>query len=181
MTREVPALPGLLSAEEVAATAAVDRGHAGARRRDPVDDGGRTPTCGTTSRRRWRCSSGGEVEAAHRAYDWCLATQRPDGSWPMRFRAGRVEDDAAETNMSAYLAVGVWHHWLVRREEAFVRRTWPAVRAAPRPRRGAPAALRRDRLGGPRSAPPAPADGALLAGSSSIHHALRRGLALWPT
>ena len=30
--------------------------------------------------------------------------------------------------MSAYLAVGVWHHWLVRRDHAFVRRMWPVVR-----------------------------------------------------
>ena len=32
--------------------------------------------------------------------------------------------------MSAYLAVGVWHHWLVRRDSEFVRRYWPAVRRA---------------------------------------------------
>ena len=31
--------------------------------------------------------------------------------------------------MSAYLAVGVWHHWLVRRDLAFVQRFWPSVRA----------------------------------------------------
>ena len=24
---------------------------------------------------------GGQVDAAHRAYDWCIATQREDGSW----------------------------------------------------------------------------------------------------
>ena len=32
---------------------------------------------------------GGEPEAAHRAYDWCLATQRADGSWPMKVVGGR--------------------------------------------------------------------------------------------
>ena len=122
---------------------------------------------------------GGEVDAAHRAYDWCLATQRPDGSWPMRFVGGRVEDAAAETNMSAYLAVGVWHHWLVRRDEPFVRRTWPAVRAAldfvvgmQLPFGGICWAEQRP------AAPDAPRDGALLSGSSSIFHALTAGLAL---
>ena len=48
----------------------------------------------------------------------------------MKIVAGEVEDHSGETNMSAYLAVGVWHHWLVRRDSAFVRRHWPAVRRA---------------------------------------------------
>ncbi len=43
---------------------------AGAGRRDPVDAPASTPTSGTTSRRPWRCSSAGEVEAAERAYAW---------------------------------------------------------------------------------------------------------------
>ena len=66
---------------------------------------------------------GGEVDAARRApTTGCLATQRDDGSWPMKIVGGVVEDASGETNMSAYLAVGVWHHWLVRRDAAFVRR-----------------------------------------------------------
>ena len=36
--------------------------------------------------------------------------------------------------MSAYLAVGIWHHWLVRRDIAFVHRFWPV--GPPRPRLG---------------------------------------------
>ncbi len=63
-------------------------------------------------------------------YGWCLDTQRDDGSWPMKIVAGEVEDHSGETNMSAYLAVGVWHNWLVRRDFDFVRRHWPAVRRA---------------------------------------------------
>ena len=71
---------------------------------------------------------GGQVEAAERAYAWAARTQRSDGSWPMKLVAGEVEDHSGETNMSAYLAVGVWHHWLVRHDEDFVRRMWPVVR-----------------------------------------------------
>ena len=63
---------------------------------------------------------GGEVEAAEAAYEWCLRHQRHDGSWPMKIVAGEVEDASGETNMSAYLAVGVWHHWLLRRDLRFV-------------------------------------------------------------
>ncbi len=119
---------------------------------------------------------GGQDAAAHRAYDWCLATQREDGSWPMRTRGGVVIDASTETNMCAYLAVGVWHHWLARRDEAFVRRCWPTVRrgldlvvSLELPFGGI--AWSMDTRG--RRSPDA-----LLAGSSSIHHALGAGVAL---
>jgi hypothetical protein len=119
---------------------------------------------------------GGEVEAAERAYDWCLATQRVDGSWPMRLAQGVVLDASAETNMCAYLAVGAWHHWLVRRDEAFVRRCWDAVR------RGLDLVVTLQLpFGGvawSREAGGRVNQEALLAGSSSVFQALRAGLAL---
>jgi hypothetical protein len=71
---------------------------------------------------------GGQVEASDRAFGWCLDTQRDDGSWPMKIVGGEIEDPSGETNMSAYLAVGVGHNWLVRSDVDFVRRHWPAVR-----------------------------------------------------
>ena len=122
----------------------------------------------------------GEVEAAERAYEWTLGLQRPDGSWPMKVVEGVVEDASAETNMSAYLAVGVWHHWLVRRDEAFVRRYWPAVSA------GLDWVVGMQLPFGGIAWSQEWGDGrpgtvnaeALVAGSSSIHHALKAGLAL---
>ncbi|EON23817.1 hypothetical protein CF8_2242 [Nocardioides sp. CF8] len=123
---------------------------------------------------------GGQVEAAERAYDWTVATQRADGSWPMKIVAGEIEDHSGETNMSAYLAVGVWHHWLIRRDEEFVRRMWPTVR------RGLDWVVGMQlRFGGiawsQEWADGSPAKvnaDALLAGSSSIYQALRAGVAL---
>ncbi|NPD06987.1 prenyltransferase [Nocardioides sp. zg-1308] len=123
---------------------------------------------------------GGEREAAERAFAWARASQRADGSWPMKIVVGEVEDHSGESNMSAYVAVAVWHHWLVARDESFVHRMWPTVRRAldfvvsmqlpfggmawsQEWRDGAPAAVNEE---------------ALLAGSSSIHHALRAGVAL---
>ena len=70
---------------------------------------------------------GGEVEAADAAYDWCLRHQRADGSWPMKVVGDQVEDASGDTNMTAYLAVGVWHHWLVRRDPG----SSPAVAGRP--------------------------------------------------
>ena len=68
-----------------------------------------------------------QAEAADAAYDWLRVSQRPDGTWPMRSTRGVVQDGSADTNQVAYVAVGVWHHWLVRGERAFVERMWPTV------------------------------------------------------
>ncbi|MEV7398251.1 prenyltransferase [Aeromicrobium sp. NPDC092404] len=123
---------------------------------------------------------GGRLEAAEAAYEWCARTQRPDGSWPMKIVAGEVEDASTESNMAAYIAVGVLHHWRIRQDRAFLQRMWPVVRRAldlvvdlQLPFGGiawsrewdgnGPATINRD---------------ALLAGSSSIYQALRCGVAL---
>ncbi|PVG83051.1 prenyltransferase [Nocardioides gansuensis] len=123
---------------------------------------------------------GGRVEAAERAYEWARATQREDGSWPMKFVAGAVEDASGESNMSAYLAVGVWHHWLLRRDLAFVQRMWPTVR------RGLDWVVSLQLPFGGIAWSQEYADGrpgrvnaeALVAGSSSIYQSLRAGVAL---
>ena len=119
---------------------------------------------------------GGEVVAAERALRWCAETQRRDGSWPMKTVAGSVEDASGETNMSAYLAVGLWHHWLVRRDRAVVDELWPTVRRAldwvvglQLPFGGI--AWSKE-IGGRVN------QEALLAGSSSIHQSLLAGVAL---
>jgi hypothetical protein len=120
------------------------------------------------------------LAAVDRAWAWVRETQRADGSWPLKVVAGRVEDASGETNMAAYVAVGVWHHWLVRRDLGFVAAQWPVVRRAldfvcalqlpfggiawsQEWHDGRPATVNRE---------------ALLAGSSSIHQALRAGLTL---
>src|SRR3954447_26110263 len=128
---------------------------------------------------------GGEVEAAERAYEWCARTQRADGSWPMEVVVGEVRDASGETNMSAYLAVGVWHHWLLRHDRAFLDRMWPVVR------RGLDfvvgmqlsfggIAWSQEWAGRPggEARPAKVNEEALLAGSSSIYQSLRAGVAL---
>ena len=123
---------------------------------------------------------GGRREAAERAFAWARETQRPDGSWPMKIVVGEVEDHSGETNMSAYVAVATGHHWLVARAEAFVRLMWPTVRRAldfvvslQLPFGGV--AWSQEWAAG---RPAAVNEEALLAGSSSIYHSLRAGVAL---
>jgi len=122
----------------------------------------------------------GQWAASERAFAWALAGQRPDGSWPMKYVAGTVEDASGETNMSAYLAVAVWHHWLVRRDPAFVARCWPAVRRAldwvvsvQLPFGGI--AWAQEWVDG---RPGAVHQDALLAASSSVYQSLRAGVSL---
>ena len=114
---------------------------------------------------------GGEVKAAERAYAWVPTMQRSDGSWPMKIVGGEVIDDRAEANMSAYLAVGIWHHWLIRGDRAFVEQFWPAIRA------GLDWVVSQQLAFGGINWTPTESF-ALLAGSSSIHQSLRAGLAI---
>ncbi len=177
--RAVPSVPGVLEAADVRLTAA---SIAAAQEPDgaiPWTVGQHTDVWNHVEAA-MGLLVGGEVEAAERAYAWCVATQRRDGSWPMRTVAGVVEDASGETNMSAYLAVGVWHHWLVRHDEGFVRRHWPAVRrgldwvvSMQLPFGGV--AWSQEWSG---DRPARVNEHALLSGSSSIHQSLRAGCAL---
>jgi len=113
----------------------------------------------------------GEVEAAERAIDWVPTMQQADGSWPMKIVNGEVEDDRGEVNMSAYLAVAIWHHWLVKSDRDYVERHWDTVR------RGLDWVVSLQvPFGGIQWTPVD--DLCLLAGSSSIYQSLRAGVAL---
>ncbi|HSV41251.1 MAG TPA: prenyltransferase [Nocardioidaceae bacterium] len=181
MRADTPALPGVLTAHEVAETAAsivrVQRA-----------DGGIPWAANDLHIDPWNHVEAamallvaGEIEAAERAYGWTLSHQRTDGSWPMRVTDGAIEDPSADTNMCAYLAVGVWHHWLVRRDESFVRRYWPAVRRAldyvaglQLPFGGIAWSQEHSLEGEPGRVN----EDGLLAGSSSIYHSFKAGVAL---
>ncbi|MDY0374427.1 MAG: phenyltransferase domain-containing protein [Desulfobacterium sp.] len=64
---------------------------------------------------------------AELAYRWMADRQNQDGSWYSSYIEGVPEDRTCETNMSAYLATGVFHHWLIRRDLVFVKTMWPTV------------------------------------------------------
>lgn len=121
-------------------------------------------------------SAAGFLSEAEAAYEWSLAAQRDDGSWPMQVRAGVVEDHAADTNFCAYLAVGAWHHFLITGDERFAARMWSGVRAA----LDFVVELQtlRGEINWARNAHGDPAAEALVSGCASIHHSLRCGLAL---
>ncbi|MCS0639228.1 prenyltransferase [Streptomyces sp. LP05-1] len=121
----------------------------------------------------------GEHAAAARAYAWLARHQNEDGSWYAAYHDGdaaRVTDRGRETNFVAYVAVGVWHHYLATGDDAFLDRMWPVVHAA------VEFVLRLQRPGGQigwkREDDGTPVGDALLTGCSSVHHALRCALAI---
>jgi len=121
-------------------------------------------------------SACGLTEPARLAYRWLRDTQREDGSWPRTTVGATMTDPAAEAHHAAYVAVGVWHEYVVTGDRGFTGRMWPVVRRAidwvlglQTPR--GEVAWERDAAG-------RPGDLALLSGCCSILHGLRCAIAL---
>lgn len=113
---------------------------------------------------------------AERAYDWLVDAQRSDGSWHNYYRSdGSVEETKLDTNVCAYVATGVWHHWLCTRDLTFIERMWPTVERAMH----FVLSLRRDDGLSVWAVEPGmrPWTYALLTGTASTQHALRLGAA----
>jgi hypothetical protein len=73
----------------------------------------------------------GYLDEAAAAYRWLARRQRPDGAWLAAYRGDAVADGTrAETNFVAYVATGVWHHYLLSGDRALLRDLWPMVAAA---------------------------------------------------
>jgi len=120
----------------------------------------------------------GRPGPARAAYEWLAATQDADGSWPNYvWSDGSVEEPKRDTNVCAYLATGLAHHWRRTGDAAFVEALWPAVTRALSfvlsHRRADGLVLWAVEADGTR-----PWDYALLTGTCSILHALRSGVEL---
>jgi hypothetical protein len=108
---------------------------------------------------------------AERAYQWLVDTQHADGWWFNYYLpSGTVEEPKLDTNVCAYVAAGVWHHWLATGDRGFVEHMWPTVR------RAVDWVLTMRRPNGTirwaREEHASPWDYALLTGSSSIWHSI---------
>ncbi|MGH3390907.1 MAG: prenyltransferase [Actinomadura sp.] len=118
----------------------------------------------------------GLTEPACRAYEWLRAEQREDGSWPAKWVLGEVTEPGGESNHAAYVAAGVWHELQVTGDEAFAVRMWPTVRRAVDFVLGLQTS--RGEIIWIRYPDGSPSDHALLTGCSSIYQALRCAVAL---
>lgn len=77
----------------------------------------------------------GRASAAQFAYRWLADRQNSDGSWYANYTdtpdgAAEPSDKTKDANFTAYLAVGVYHHWLATRDDEFLTALWPNVRQA---------------------------------------------------
>ncbi len=119
----------------------------------------------------------GHHTEAERAYDWLADIQLPMGAWYAYYgNDGSVENDKLDTNVCAYIATGVYHHYRGTWDRGFAENLWPTVEAALE----FVLSLRRDD-GVPLWAvelDDQPWDYALLTGTASIQHSLRCGAAL---
>lgn len=116
---------------------------------------------------------GGRHDDAVRAYEWLRRMQHHTGGWHSYYLGTEVSDPTLDTNVACYIATGVWHHYLTTGDTAFLRGYWPMVErtidyALAFQTKTGEIAWRTDD----------PEDGALLTGSSSIHHSLRCAIAI---
>jgi hypothetical protein len=67
---------------------------------------------------------------AQRAYEWLSQTQLEDGSWYASYQDGKPLETHKVSHSISYIAAGVWHHYLSTSDVYFLKKMWPAVRAA---------------------------------------------------
>ena len=118
----------------------------------------------------------GHLDEAEAAYRWLVGTQHESGAWHRFYLVGGIEDAKFDANVTAYVATGVWHHWLLTSDRSFLEALWPVVERAidfvldlQTPRGEVLWARHPDGT---------PWSFALLTGSSSICHSLRCAVAL---
>ncbi|WP_116247771.1 prenyltransferase [Nocardiopsis sp. FIRDI 009] len=178
--RAAPALPGILSTDQILRSAAY---LARAQEPDgaiPWFPGGHTDVWDHVECAMALTVTGRTVpehaRAARRAYLWLAESRHPDGGWPAKLRQGTPTTALREANHAAYPAVGLLHHLLVTGDLEFAERTWPVVESG----LGFVLGLRGDHgeIMWARSEDGSPGDHALLTVCSSVYHALRCGAAL---
>jgi hypothetical protein len=67
-------------------------------------------------------SIGGCLSQARRAFEWSARMQLEDGCVP--------QDKTRDANLSSYIAVGLFHYYLITADVDFIKRMWPTVSAA---------------------------------------------------
>ena len=171
----IPSLPGVLTADEVLATA-----RSIVERQQPSgmilwSEGGH---CDPWNHVEVAMALGvcGLYEEMTRAYDWLAATQLGDGSWFNYYLAHGVKDPRLDTNVCAYVAAGVWHSYLVTGSTTVLEQRWAMVD------RAINFVVRHQQADGSISWSLDSAGRretyALLTGSSSIYHSLRCATAI---
>jgi len=73
---------------------------------------------------------GGYIAQARQAYEWLADIQLEDGSWYASYLNGQPLDKTRDTNVFTYVAVGIYHYYLITKDADFLERMWEPVRRA---------------------------------------------------
>ena len=173
--RALPEVPGVMSSDEVVATA---RSIVALQRPDgmiPWFPGGHCDPWNHVEAAMALTAVGLDDEA-DAAYQWLVDSQLPDGSWFNYYLTSGVKDARLDTNVCAYLATGAWHRYISTDDLDGLDRLWPTVES------GVDFVLRWQRRDGSIRWSLDPSGNleeyALLTGSSSIYHSLRCAIAI---
>jgi hypothetical protein len=170
--RELPEVPGILSRRDVADTCAAIVAIQLPDGNIPWTPGDHTDPWNLVEAA-MALDVGGYHDEAAAGYEWLRGMQRRDGAWHAYYIGNDVKDEALDTNVTSYVANGVWHHYLSTGDRRFLERFWPVVERAidfalDHQTETGELAWRGDD----------PGDGALLTGSSSVHASLRHAIAV---
>jgi hypothetical protein len=174
MRHEIPAVDGIITADEVAATVDAIGSVQQADGNIPWVPGGQTDPWNLVEAA-MALDVGGRYDDAVRAYEWLHRQQNADGSWHAYYTGDAIKDHTLDTNVTCYIANGVWHHYLSTGDTGFLEWIFPCVE------RAIDFALDHQHPTGEIEwdADPARIEGrgALLTGSSSIYSSVRCAIA----
>ena len=174
-TANLAGVPGILSAEELAQSAAHVASLQSASGQIPWFPGGHCDPWNHVEAA-MALTVAGYFEGARAAYQWLADQQLGDGSWFNYYQGESVKDARLDTNVCAYLATGLYHFVLATNDIDFASSMWPHVQHAidfvlDRQMPDGTVRWSLDSRGRPEAY-------ALLTGSSSIFHSLRCAIAL---
>jgi hypothetical protein len=173
-TPDLPEIPGIITAAELAQTVAAIEAVQQPDGNIPWTPGAHTDPWNLVEAA-MALDVGGCFDAAEGAYAWLRTCQHDEGSWHAYYSGDEVKDHALDTNVTCYVANGVWHHFVATRSTAFLEEFFPMVE------RAIDFALDHQHATGEVEwdADPLRVEGrgALLTGSSSIYSSLRCAIA----
>ena len=70
---------------------------------------------------------GGYYEEARLGFQWMVKQQLDDGSWYAYYKDGKPVDETRDTNISSYIAVGVYHYYRSTGDMPFLSKIWNTV------------------------------------------------------
>lgn len=71
---------------------------------------------------------GGLFKESYQAFTWLRNQQNADGSWYSSYMDSQPLDRTCETHMAAYIAVGLFHSWLITKDIILLEEMWPTMK-----------------------------------------------------